>query len=696
MRTQAKCSVVEDVAEHKHLDEILQFKNFSIDNISEAIHWTNVDGSFWDCNVAACTMLGYRRAELLSLSNSDIDPDYSQAERHANLDELRRTGKVVRQRRFHTAKDGRRIPVEITSSYFRYHDREFVCSMVKDISDLVKAEKEASFYKTLIEFSRDPVYVVDSNDGGKMFYANEAACAHFGIDLARLLTMRIADWDPFFDVKSLPEVVALIRQGNMGRLETTHCNAAGRRIPVEVTSNIMEYDGKELLYGYCFDASERKAMNAALEEAHRDLVAAQRIARMGNCITSHDGRFLSASEECAAILGVPAGDFPRTFEAYLEFVHPDDRERLRSASACIRRDRAPNLLEYRICRPDGAERVVQARGEAVFDNAGATDRIVVAIQDITEQKLAEAERLEWEKALLHTQKLESLGVMAGGVAHDFNNLLTVIIGNLQLLLQELPLSDPGRRRIEQAELAGRRAADLANQMLVYSGKGLFQSMDIDIGKVVRENAELFRTVAPRNIALTLVAAADLPPVTADPSQVQQVVMNLIANAAEAVGTQPGVVTLVTGVMECDADLIRRSRLVEKPPPGRFCYVQVSDNGCGMDEETQQRLFDPFFTTKFSGRGLGLAATQGIVRSHRGIILLESEQGRGTTFRVLFPVAENGDAASRKQVPGIAVPPESRGPAPVSGEAVRSIKADYLKPPGFAFAAPGGGAPLSAR
>lgn len=684
-------SVVEEITERKQLDEILRFKNFSIDNISEAIHWTRVDGSFWDCNAAACTMLGYTRGELLSLSNHDIDPDYSDADRQANLDELRRTGKVVCQRRFHTAKGGRRIPVEITSNYFSYHDREYVCSMVKNISELVKAEKEASFYKALVEFSRDQVYAIDINDGGRMFYANQASCAHFGVDLEKLLTMRIADWDPAFDVKRLPAIVAEIRQGKAMHLETTHLDAGGRLIPVEVTRNIMEYDGRELLYGYCLDISERKAMIAALKEIQRNLVAAQRIAHIGNCVTTLSGRFHSVSEEFTNILGVAKLDFPGTFEAYLDFVHPDDRERLRLAAASIRENHVPNLVEYRIIRHDGAERVVQARGDIALDDA-TPDRIVITIQDITEQKLAEAEYLEWEKALLHTQKLESLGIMAGGIAHDFNNMLTVIIGNLQLFLLELPLASPGRDRIEQAERACRRAADLANQMLVYSGKGLFQLLNIDINKIVRENAELFRSAAPRNIILTVDAGDGLPQIMADPGQIQQVVMNLIANAAEAVGTKPGMVKLTTGVMECDDDFILKSRLVEKPPPGRFCYIQVSDNGCGMGEETLQRLFDPFFTTKCTGRGLGLAATQGIVRSHRGIILLESEQGKGTTFRILFPVAENANMKPQKKASESALPGGTKGVVLVADdeEDVRSIEIEYLRHLGFEVLAAGNG------
>ncbi|WP_168205901.1 PAS domain S-box protein [Geobacter sp. FeAm09] len=628
-------AVAEEITERKQLDEMLLFKDYSIDNAAEAIHWTTTDGRIRDCNVAACAMLGYSREEFLTLSNRDIDPDYSHAERLANLEEMRRAGKVC-QRRLHRAKDGRRIPVEITSSYFRYHDREYVCSMVKDIGELVKAEKEASFYKTLVEFSHDPIYAIDSGDGGRMFYANPAACAHFGLGLERLRAMRLADWDPQYDSATLPAAIAGIRAGTVGPLETVHRVAGGRLVPVEVTSNFMEYDDKELLYGYFLDISERKAMVAALQESRRNLVAAQRMAHIGNCVTGLDGRFVSASGEFLRILGVSAADFPMTLDGYLDLVHPDDRKRLAATSARTLREHTPGRIEYRIVRPDGAERAILARSEVVSDASGAPDRIIITIQDITRQKRAEAKRLELEKALLHAQKLESLGIMAGGIAHDLNNTLTAIIGNVQLFLLEAPPDTPGRDRIEQAELACKRAAALANHMLVYSGRGILEPVPLDLSAVVRENAEHFRQAAPRTVTLTVDASAGLPLITADQGQVQQVVMSLLTNAAEAIGAQFGAVTVTTGIAECDDDLIQKSRLVAKPPPGRFCYVQVADTGCGMDEETRHRLFDPFFTTKFTGRGLGLAAVQGIVTLHRGIILVDSEQGRGTTVRVLFP------------------------------------------------------------
>ncbi|HYA01647.1 MAG TPA: ATP-binding protein, partial [Syntrophobacteria bacterium] len=269
---------------------------------------------------------------------------------------------------------------------------------------------------------------------------------------------------------------------------------------------------------------------------------------------------------------------------------------------------------------------------------------VWSFRDATERKRAEAERLEMERRLLHAQKLESLGVLAGGIAHDFNNLLMAILGNLDLTLMDLPQGSPARSKIEQAIHATRRAADLTRQMLAYSGKGPFVISRMNLSDLVRDNADLFRTAIARTISLDLSLSSQPSTIEADPGQVQQVIMNLITNASEAIGEKPGVITLSSGVMEGDDRYLSRSMIDKKPPAGRFAYVEVSDTGCGMNEETQRRLFDPFFTTKFPGRGLGMSVVLGVVRGHKGAILLESAVGRGTTIRVLFPACEGEGAA----------------------------------------------------
>lgn len=282
-------------------------------------------------------------------------------------------------------------------------------------------------------------------------------------------------------------------------------------------------------------------------------------------------------------------------------------------------------------------------------------------RDITNLKEAAADRLEMERRLLHSQRLESLGVLAGGIAHDFNNLLTVILGNLDLALCKIPPESSALDNMQTAIDSCHRAVKLIGQMLDYAGKRQFPLKNIDLNGVVQENAELFRTSVERNTELVIATTPGLPWIKADMGQLQQVIMNLIINAAEAIGADTGVIAISTGMLSCDDDYLHSSLIEEKPPSGSYIYLEVSDTGCGMDQETQARLFEPFFTTKFLGRGLGMAAVHGIVRAHGGAILLDSEPGRGSVFRILFPVLDGLESSSLKPVPPEDKSEESRSP-----------------------------------
>jgi PAS domain S-box-containing protein len=257
--------------------------------------------------------------------------------------------------------------------------------------------------------------------------------------------------------------------------------------------------------------------------------------------------------------------------------------------------------------------------------------------DISERKRAEVERDEMMDRLLQSQKLESLGVMAGGIAHDFNNLLMAILGNLELALIDTTGDAPARLGLEQAIHSTLKAADLTRQMLVYVGLEDRLLSAIDLNALVQENAALLRTAVSRKIDLDLCLTPQPCLVDADQGQLQQVVMNLITNAAEAIGDDVGSIHLATAVTYCDQAVLERSRTDSKPPAGWYASLEVSDAGCGMDETTLQRLFDPFFTTKFTGRGLGMASVLGIVRAHGGAVMVDSHVGKGTTVMVFIPV-----------------------------------------------------------
>jgi len=241
-------------------------------------------------------------------------------------------------------------------------------------------------------------------------------------------------------------------------------------------------------------------------------------------------------------------------------------------------------------------------------------------------------RKELEEQMRQAQKLESLGVLAGGLAHDFNNLLTGVLGNASLLQEDLDPGHPAQTRVQEIIHASERAAILVKQMLAYAGKGRFIIQQLDLSRQISEIVPLIRASLAPGVQLDLQLAPGLPVVEADPAQMQQLVMNLAINAAEAVG-QSGRVTIAT-----------EARAADDEPQ---VVLRVSDTGCGMDEATKARIFDPFFTTKFTGRGLGLAAVLGIIRAHRGSISVESRPGEGSAFNVVLPAAPSAEPDSRE-------------------------------------------------
>jgi CheY-like chemotaxis protein len=237
--------------------------------------------------------------------------------------------------------------------------------------------------------------------------------------------------------------------------------------------------------------------------------------------------------------------------------------------------------------------------------------------------------------------------MAGGIAHDFNNLLAAIIGNIEMGLLELEDRPLVQELLREGLGAANRAAHLTRQMLAYAGRGHFAATDLDLNEIIRSMTELLNATISKKASLILRLADVLPMVEGDAAQFQQIVVNLVTNASEALEDYPGMIVVSTSVRECDAGYLAANRSGNHLPPGRYVVLEVFDSGCGMNEVVQHQLFDPFFTTKFTGRGLGLSAVLGAVRAHNGGILVSSSVSRGTTISVLFPAGSVGKLSQSK-------------------------------------------------
>ena len=261
---------------------------------------------------------------------------------------------------------------------------------------------------------------------------------------------------------------------------------------------------------------------------------------------------------------------------------------------------------------------------------------LVVVHDISNRRRSEAERYAFERRVQEQQKSESLMVLAGGVAHDFNNLLTGILGNAELLSMQAPSDSSQQRAAEAIVIGAQRAADLVSKMLAYSGGGRVVAQHVDLDALVKEMVDLLDASVARHCTLIYKSPGQLPMVETDPTQIRQVVLNLIVNATEAV-EENGVVTVETGEESLDRHALKKMTFGNELSTGRYVFIDVVDNGSGMSEHTLTRMFDPFFSTKDQGRGLGMAAVRGIVRSHKAALRVTTAEGQGTRFRIWFPL-----------------------------------------------------------
>ncbi len=605
----------------------LRLADFSIRNISDAVYWVTMDGRFLDCNDAACAMLGYSREEFLSMSVIDLDPDYASEDIVAHLDRLRRTGNI-KLIRSHRAKDGRAVTVEINSNYLNYHDTEYICSIVRDITERVKAEREASFFGTLIEFSRDPFYVLDPADGYRMVYANRAACEHYGVSLERLQTMHIPDWDPAFDMAAVDGLLHHMREGNPVRLESVHRVASGRLVPVEVTSSCLLHDGHEYTCGYFYDITERKAMEEALRESESqyrglflEFQALLNGIPDGLTLLSPDLEVLWANHAAASATGHEPRDLigKPCHQMWHKLDKPCDN--------CIVLDTLRTGKQEETQTISETGHTIELRSVPVRDEEGTIVKVIEIGRDVTDQIAAEAERNELERKLLHAHKLESLGILAGGIAHDFNNILTGILGNLSILSMQIPEGHKGQERIDRCEKAVLQATGLTCQLLTFAKGGDPVKKPIDLRHLIEHSVSFALTGS--NIASEVTIADDLCTVDADEGQLEQVLNNLLINAVQAM-PHGGVVRVSAAN--------RPAERIGSNASKRKCYVAilVSDEGEGIAPNNLAKIFDPYFTTKETGSGLGLTSAYSIVRKHGGDISVVSEPGKGTTFEIIIP------------------------------------------------------------
>ena len=531
-----------------------------------------------------------------------------------------------------------------------------VLGIARDITEQVEAQQalrdSEERYRTLVEAAPDLTMTFDRE--GVFLSANRAAVARLGRTLEELIGRSL------FDV--MPEAAAqrrldLIRRvfetGETVTARDPSAMPGGEGVTFEtVCAPVHGADGR---IAHCLviarDITERLQATAALERSERRYVMATAAGKVAVWDWDVVHREMYDVAGLMAMLGYGPDEMDEVPKQWEQLRHPDDREAARAINRRLYAGEADEFsLEQRLLHRDGTYRWVLTRGEVFRDEAGRVVRMVGTNTDITEHKQAEQERQRIAARLQQAERLESLGVLAGGAAHDFSNLLTGLLGNLSLARRRLDPASPVRPYLLHAESAASQAAELAENMLAYSGRDPIERSPLDPHDLLRDAITLALPALPEKVGLVANVPPELPAVLGGAAHLRAVLGNLIGNAGEAIGGRRGTVTVDAEVVEADAARLAQTYVDDGLPAGRYLSVRVTDDGPGMDAETLSRVFDPFFTTKPQGRGLGLAYALGVIRAHRGAIEVRSRRGKGSVFEVLLPLAAEARLADGTEAP----------------------------------------------
>lgn len=421
----------------------------------------------------------------------------------------------------------------------------------------------------------------------------------------------------------------------------------GQEVDIELSVSSMQISGEWHAVGILRDITRRK-------QSEIEYKMILQTAMDGFWIVDGEGKFLDVNDAYCQIIG-----YTREELLQMSIYDVETAETLEEIRKHIELIHEKGADRFETCqkRKDGT--TIDIEVSVSGHKPGDDNRQYVFLRDITAVKRSEEERRDLEAQIQYAQKLESLGVLAGGIAHDFNNILQIVLGNVNLIQKLIPEHSPSRPFVDNIRRSVDRASSLTRQMLAYSGKRSVALQTLDIGDVVREFIPLIQSSVSKKITLQVNLIDDLPQIEADATQIQQVVMNLLLNASESLNEEHGgVVAVSTMVLHCTKDYLSRSRALFDAPEGDYVCLEVKDNGCGMSDEVKEKLFDPFFTTKFTGRGLGMSAVLGIMKAHKGALILDSFPGKGTDIRVLFPALPCGqtvfpeEAGGRPEIPRI--------------------------------------------
>ncbi|MDB4938482.1 MAG: Blue-light-activated protein [Labilithrix sp.] len=653
---EARRALSEATAQHagalRRSEELFE-RAFRMSPIAIAI--TDVpDGRFIDVNDALLSLFGHTREELIGRTTADISLWADRAQRERVMGTMIDTGATRNVHARFRRKDGELRDVILSTELTDVRDGRCALTVVVDDTEQRRAEAALLESQYLLEQAQEIAHVgswfVELAPNERLLWSKE----HYRIVgipegtpiTVALFLQHVHDDDRerviaamrAVDASDVPLSLEYRFERPDGDVRWVYARAKTERRP----------DGTAIrLIGVVHDITERRHMLEQLSESERRYRRIIEGTSEGIGMLDSAGRIAFANGRLADMLGFRGDEL--LGQPMSEFIQPEDRDRFREGYA-RRVAGVVETYELRLRKSDGSDLVGSVTASPLFDEQGRFDASLGFVRDIGEQRRAEVERRKAEAALRRTEdqlrqahKMEAIGALAGGVAHDFNNLLSVIISYTTLILADLPAGHPIRPDLEDVAKAGERATELTQQLLVLSRKQMLEPRVLDLNQSIESLKRILARTVREDIELSFVTSGSLGNVFADPGQIEQIVMNLVVNARDAMSAG-GKLVIETADVELGPAYASTHHGVE---PGPYVMLSVSDTGVGMDPATRERIFEPFFTTKEKGKGtgLGLATVFGIVQQSGGHIVVESEPGQGTTFKVFFPRSDRAQDAA---------------------------------------------------
>lgn len=715
-------SFARDITERKRAEDELRLTQFCVDKASIAFYQLAEGGEIWNANECACHSLGYSMDELRAMTVFDIDPELTTEVFNYLATSMFTCGSITFERR-HRRKDGTSFPVEITSNSVEFSGRRFGINFVKDITERKAAEKSLRESEARLKMAMDLAKLVQWEYDVKtgMFIFDDQFYALYGTTGDReggaLMSAEAyaRKFVPHEEAGVVAWGIADVLAKSSTQLEHRIIRGDGEERFIVVRGEAVRDDTGRVvkIRGANQDITERRRMEEELRLAHDELEkrVAERTGQLERALKDLKGseeRYglaVKGSNDAIWDLNLITGelyfsprmnsilgeDTPviRSVEDFRDRIHPDDRPRVRKRYDAYIEGHVPVFeIEHRLRHRNGNYVWVINRAACLRESGGKPYRMAGSVTDVTERK-------KLEQQLLQSQKMESIGVLAGGVAHDFNNLLTTIAGYAEILLEVIPEDDElSHDSIQNVLNAVDRAAELTRGLLAFSRKQVISPRPVDICTLISNTTKLIKRTIGEDIEFSTDFSGGKLVVNADSGQIEQVLMNLAANARDAMpgGGKASISTRQVVVDEGSESLY------DLPSAGKYVLISIADTGMGIEKEALENIFEPFFTTKEVGKGtgLGLSIVHGIIKQHNGSILARSEPGKGTTFDIFLPLDEEHSPQEEPIFAGSRPPGKETVLVVEDEESVRMFMKKVLKLAGYNVIIAGDGEEAVAR